>query len=452
MKPSLRRRLMLGLGGVMISAWIATAAFTYLDTRQLIGDLTDAHLKQSAEMLTRLLDRLPAAGAQEPGGLVLETDPGREFSFRIWTGGQRPGEGTGLHDVTRGGEAWRAFSAAGGNGQHVEVAVRNDIRAGFATRVASHLLHPLWIALPLLAVLIWAAVRWGLLPLDKIAATVAGRSASQLQPLTDANVPVEVLPLVSGLNELFARIAVSRERDRRFAADAAHELRTPLAAIKTHAQVAWQAQDLKTCRQAIEGVLAGVGRGTRVVEQLLSLARIDNAAAAAPFAPVDLKQVARQTIADFAPTAAARDIDLGMPGTDDEQLEINGNADLLAVLLRNLVDNALNYTPRGGQVSVTVERGGGAAMLRVEDDGPGLPPELRNRVLDRFFRVAGTGVEGSGLGLPIVAAIAEVHGAILTLSGRPGTRGLCVRVKFPPSGLSESQANAFSQPQTPNFL
>jgi two-component system sensor histidine kinase QseC len=382
-------------------------------------------------MLLQLLDRLPAADQQTPDGLILQTDPAKQFSFRIWAGSQRPDTVPGHSDAVRSGEVWRIFTTTDGKGQHVEVAVRQDVRAGFASRVASHLLHPLWIAVPLLAVLIWAAVRWGLLPLDKLAAGVAQRSPSQLQPLPQGKVPAEILPLVSSLNDLFARIAASRERDRRFAADAAHELRTPLAAIKTYAQIAEQAKDLDSCRQAVSGVLAGADRSTRVVEQLLALARIDNAAAAAAFTPVDLKAVARTTISELASKSATRNIELGLSDGNDEVLEVDGNADLLAVLSRNLVHNALNYTPAGGNVSVAVEPAGDAVILRVDDSGPGLPPELRTRVLDRFFRVAGTGVAGSGLGLSIVAAIAEVHGATLELGDRPGSQGLSVQVKFP---------------------
>ena len=452
MTGSLRRRLVLSLSCVMLTAWIATAAFTYFDTRQLIDEVTDAHLEQSAEMLLRLLDRLAAPGRETPEGVMLETDPGQQFSFRISagpraqdraepadTGEAAPDVAPGPRDMVRDGEGWRIFAATDGRGRRVEVAIRQDVRGSFAARVAAHLLHPLWIAIPLLAALIWATVRWGLGPLEKVAASVANRSASHLHPLRSGNAPTEILPLVSALNDLFARIAASRERDRRFAADAAHELRTPLAAIKAHAQVAERATDLQHCKQSIGDVLAGVERGTRVVEQLLALARIDRAASALDFVPVDLRAIVQKVIIELAPKAVSRDIDLGLSSPQEPGAMVDGNADLIAVLVRNLVDNALRYTPQRGQVSVAVGQEGEAITLRVEDTGPGIAPELRTRVVDRFFRVAGTGVEGSGLGLSIVSAIADAHGATFTLEDRANAPGLCARVAFPTPKLRHSR-------------
>jgi len=427
MSGSLRRRLVVSLCCVMAGGWAATAWFTYLDTRQLIDEAVDAHLAQSADMLLALLDRLPAPAGQAPDGAIVATDPAQEFSFRIATAPATQPLPGGFSDAGNG--ARRVYAAADQDGHRVEVAVSQQVRSAFAARVATHILHPLWIALPLLALLIWAAVRWGLRPLDRVAASVAGRSATQLEPLQSGPAPAEVLPLVTALNDLFARIARSRERDRRFAADAAHELRTPLAAIKTHAQVAQRAARAEDRRQALDGVLQGVERGTRIVEQLLALARVDDAAVT--FAAVDLMPVIRQTVIELAAKAAARNIDIGVSGPEDASCTVDGNADLLAVLIRNLVDNAVSYTPPRGQVMLTVARQGGAVTLRVEDTGPGLAPELRARVLDRFYRVAGTGIPGSGLGLSIAAAIAGLHGASLALEDRGTEPGLCARVSFP---------------------
>lgn len=431
MSGSLRRRLIVSLCCVMLGAWLATAYFTYLDTRRLIDEVVDSHLSQSANMLLTLLDRLSAAGLKSPTGIIVETDSTREFSFRIETGSAAPAPVAGYRDTAGGSGARRVFNATDVDGHSVEVAVGQDVRTGFAGRVAVHILHPLWIAIPLLAALIWATVRWGLRPLEKVAASVAQRSANHLDPLRTDAAPTEIMPLVVALNDLFARISRSRERDRRFAADAAHELRTPLAAIKAHAQVAQRATSLEECRQALDGVLAGVERGTRVVEQLLALARLDHAAAGAGFAAVDLAQIVRQTVIELAPKAAAKKIDLGLDAPEAAAAIVSGNADMLAVLVRNLIDNALSYTPQGGQVNVAVRSDGESTTLRVEDNGPGLTPQLRARVTDRFFRVAGTGVQGSGLGLSIVAAIAEMHGAQFALEDRGDGPGLCARLSVP---------------------
>lgn len=429
MGGSLRRRLAVSLCAVMAAGWAATAWFSYRDTRQLIDDAVDSHLVQSADMLLVLLDRLPASAGQTPDAMIVATDPVQEFSFRIWTSPGFTAPAGGFADVGSGRTARRLYAAADQDGHRVEVAVSQQVRQAFAARVAEHILHPLWIALPLLGLLIWTAVRWGLRPLDHLAASVARRSAAQLEPLKLEAAPAEVMPLVSALNELFSRIARSHERDRRFAADAAHELRTPLAAIKTHAQVALRAARPEDRQQALDGVIAGVERGTRIVEQLLALARIDDGALA--FATVDLMAAARQAVIDLAGKAAVRNIDISVSGPEDASSKVEGNGELLAVMIRNLVDNAILYSPKGGLVSIAVARGeGGVVTLRIEDRGPGLPPELRTRVLDRFYRVSSTGVQGSGLGLSIAVAIADLHGASLALEDRGAEPGLCAKVSF----------------------
>lgn len=440
MTGSLRRRLVLSLCGGMVTAWLATAYFTYFDTRSLIDEVTDEHLQQSAEVMLGFLDRLPPDALSTD--LMGELQPGQRLSYRILSPTSRPhtsadfnpsaGEWrAGFNDIIDKGEGWRVYGASNNAGTRVEVAVRQDVRASFAARVAAHILHPVWIAAPLLAVLIWGLVRWGLGPLERLTAGVKQRSPADLSPLSPQSVPTEVLPLVGALNNLFARIAVARERDRRFAADAAHELRTPLAAIRAHAQVASHAKDAAESHQAISDVLIGADRGTRIVEQLLALARVDHDALGKGAQPIDMAELARETIALMAPRAVARSIDLALevePGLD---ATVRGNADLLAAMLRNLVDNALRYIPEGAWVTVRLARGEGALLLRVEDSGPGIPSELRARVLHRFFRASGSTTPGSGLGLSIVAAIVESHHGSFTLAGRADGSGLIADVSLP---------------------
>ena len=440
MTGSLRRRLVLSLCGSMVTAWLATAYFTYVDTKSLIGEVTDEHLEQSAEMMLGLLGRLPPDALSTD--LAGERPPDQRLSYRILPptdrrdasddSGASAGEWrAGFSDIVDKGVGWRVYGASNGKGIRVEVAVRQEVRASFAARVAAHILHPVWIAAPLLAVLIWGLVRWGLGPLDRLTAGVKQRSPADLSPLRPQSAPTEVLPLVGALNSLFARIAVARERDRRFAADAAHELRTPLAAIRAHAQVARHAKDAAESQKAIADVLVGVDRGTRVVEQLLALARVEHDAMGEGAQPIDMAELARETIALMASAAVARNIDLGLevePGLDATVL---GNADLLSSMLRNLVDNALRYSPDGAWVTVRLARRGGDLLLRVEDSGPGIPSELRARVLHRFFRASGSATSGSGLGLSIVAAIVESHHGSLALSERAEGAGLIVDVSLP---------------------
>ncbi len=436
MTGSLRRRLVLSLCGSMVTAWLATAFFTYHDTSSLIDQVTDEHLQQSAEMMLGLVEHIPPD--RLPKVLAAERRPEQRLSYRLLPpeppGGTGPPDGdwrSGFSNITDNGEDWRVYRTGADAGTRVEVAVRQAVRESFAARIAAHILHPIWIAAPVLAVVIWLLVRWGLGPLERLTAGVRRRSPTDLSPLASRSAPTEVLPLVEALNALFARIKSARERDRRFAADAAHELRTPLAAIRAHAQVARSTDDIAECHAAVSEVLTGVDRGTRIVEQLLALARIDHSTTGESAQPIDMVDLVRDTVARMAPQAVAHNIDLALEVEANFVAVVRGNADLLAVMVRNLVDNALRYIPEGAQVTVQLSRRDDHLLLRVEDSGPGIPLELRERVKDRFFRINSTSASGSGLGLSIVVAIAEHHGGNLTLGERSGAPGLAAEVCLP---------------------
>jgi two-component system, OmpR family, sensor histidine kinase QseC len=227
------------------------------------------------------------------------------------------------------------------------------------------------------------------------------------------------------------------ENERRFTADAAHELRTPLAALQTHAEVALAARNARERDQALAHVTEGTQRASRLVAQLLVLARLDARSAPPPLAPVSLAQLAAAQVAELAPLAAQRGINLGLVEEGAQAAAVAGDADLLGVLLRNLVDNAVRYTPRGGTVDVALRPGPEQVLLEVVDTGPGIPEEERARVLERFHRIRGSGEEGSGLGLSIVARIAQLHRAPLTLAEGTGGRGLRVTVALPRAPLRE---------------
>lgn len=299
-----------------------------------------------------------------------------------------------------------------------------------AEHLIETLLMPLLISLPLLAAWIWFATRRGLAPLDAVAAEVGQRAPERLEPLAPATAPREIRPLLGALNDLFARMARTLDSERRFTADAAHELRTPLAALAMQAQVAMRARDAAERDHALRQILAGSQRAGRLVEQLLILARLDPAAGFSGN-EVDLAGLASEICAAHGAAVLEKDIALELEAP--APCPLRGNADMLRVLLRNLVDNAVRYTPRGGRIRIGVAARGGRPVLEVSDSGPGIPAAEHANVLRRFHRLAGQEVEGSGLGLSIVARIAELHGARLELGeglAAAGRLGLTVRVIF----------------------
>ncbi len=441
MKPSLRRRLLFLLSGTVLAAWLATAVFTYFDARKEIGEMLDAHLAQSAGLIAAQLEH--ELDDDRESTVPRQYKHERKIAFQVWdrkgrlllrsssapeTRLQSRSEGYGDAEID--GKRWRIFSRWDESRHYlVQVGERYELRNELAESVASHLLHPLYFALPALALLIWLAVGAGLAPLAGIAREVAQRAPDNLAHLDAGNAPREISPLIAALNALFDRLRTSLEQERRFTADAAHELRTPLAAVKTQAQVALGATGEAERGRALANVVSGTDRAARLVEQLLVLARLDPQTALPPGQRVDLQALAQQGVAELAPAAAGKGVEAGLaPG---EAAPVAGDAVLLAVLLRNLLDNAVRYTPPGGEVEVSVKPAAGGVSLAVVDSGPGIPEAERGKVFDRFHRVLGTGEEGSGLGLSIVRRIADLHRATVVLGEGPGGRGLRVEVTFP---------------------
>ncbi|MCX8086560.1 MAG: ATP-binding protein [Rhodocyclaceae bacterium] len=299
------------------------------------------------------------------------------------------------------------------------------VRHELAEHFLVTLFTPLAVGLPLLGAWIWFATRQGMKPLDGLAAEIAARAPERLDPLVPRAAPREIRPLIEALNGLFSRVAASLEAERRFTSDAAHELRTPLAAILAQAQVAQRARDAAERDHALAQIQAGSERARRLIDQLLTLARLDPAENL-PKEHLQLDRLAAEVCAEHGPLALEKAIALELEAP--REVFVDGSADLLRILLRNLLDNALRYTPAGGRVWVKVGAGPTAAELAVADDGPGIPAEERHNVLRRFYRLAGQDVAGSGLGLSIVARIAELHGARLLLEDNQP--GLKVRVEF----------------------
>ncbi len=440
MKTSLRRRLLFLLSGTVLAAWLATAVFTYFDARKEIGEMLDAHLAQSAGLIAAQLEH--ELEDEHEAKVPRQYRHERKIAFQVWDRKGRlllrsasapearlQSQSEGYGDAVIDGKRWRIFSRWDESRHYqVQVGERYELRDELAQSVASHLLHPLAVALPALALLIWLGVGAGLAPLGGVAREVARRAPDNLAHLDEASAPREISPLIGALNALFDRLRTSLEQERRFTADAAHELRTPLAAVKTQAQVALGATGEDERSRALGNVVAGTDRASRLVEQLLVLARLDPQKVLPHGQTVDLHELARQGVAEIAPAAAAKGVEVSLAAGD--AAPVAGDAVLLAVLLRNLLDNAVRYTPAGGEVEVSVLRATGGVSLAVVDNGPGIPEAERGRVFERFHRVLGSGEEGSGLGLSIVRRIADLHRAGVSLDAGPGGRGLRVEVRF----------------------
>jgi two-component system, OmpR family, sensor kinase len=361
---------------------------------------------------------------------------------------------------------WRVFGVQALT-RVIQVAQPMRIREQQAVDLALRTLTPFALLLPLLVTLIWFAVGHALEPLKRLTLLVQARKVTALDPLPDANLPGEVQPLVGALNDLLNRLAAALERERGFLADAAHELRTPLTALHLQMGTLARAANEAERADAMEKLSAGVQRAIRLVEQLLSLAR-QEPRVETPRTRIRLDDLAREVVAEMIPLADARNIDLGIsvpdlavpdlavpdpavsnpatsdpatPGTTTSNIVtskpafVMGDPDALRTLTRNLVDNAVRYTPPGGTVDVSVHDsttpGGEGSALQVVDTGPGIPPDERRRVFDRFYRPLGMAPPGSGLGMAIVKAIADAHGATVALDSGPGGNGLSVTVLFP---------------------
>jgi two-component system OmpR family sensor kinase len=339
---------------------------------------------------------------------------------------------------------WRVFGVQAMT-RVIQVAQPMSVRERRAAELAWQTLKPFALLLPVLALLIWFAVGHALEPLRRLTAQVKARRVDALDALPAERLPDEVQPLVLALNDLLGRLRAALERERAFMADAAHELRTPLTALYLQLGMLARASG-EAEREAAMGTLsAGVQRAIRLVEQMLALAR-QEPRAESRLVPVRLDELAREIVAELVPQADAGRIDLGVAAA--QPATIAGDPDAVGTLLRNLVDNAVRYTPAGGRVDVTVESAAGEARLTVSDDGPGIPPEERQRVFDRFYRRAGTAPSGSGLGLAIVKAIAAAHGATVSLAEGPSGKGLAVSVSFPAQSAVDTQPAAAVTPRS----
>lgn len=342
----------------------------------------------------------------------------------------------GFSDVWIDGEPWRFFVTADPDtNATVVVSEKYELREGLETHITRDSILIMLISYPFLGLLIWLIVGRGLDSLKKVASEVRNREPTYLEPVNTESVPAEIKPMIDELNELFHRLREAFEREKRFAADAAHELRTPLAALKAHAQVALKASTDEEKTAALRKVVVSVDRSTHVVQQLLTLSQMVPEASPTELVPVDLNKQAAEVIADLVPFAIAKntEIELIAPETISP---IMAFPTAINILIRNLVDNAIRYTPANSWVRVVISEDSESVILKVIDNGPGIPEELRERVFERFFRLLGNKSTGSGLGLGIVQQVAELNKAKVILDTPKTGQGLEVTVIF-----SKDQSN-----------
>ncbi|WP_127996694.1 ATP-binding protein [Piscinibacter defluvii] len=428
---SLKNRLLVALLGLLLGAAAVFGLATYRSVLAETEALFDYQLRQ---MALSLRDQ----GEIAPDQAQALADEQLDFVVQIWTEDGRSIYASRLHpelparallgfaDVQAGGQTWRTFGVAT-RARVIQVAQPRPVRQRLAAGTALRSVLPLLVVAPLFVLLGGWIVARTLAPLRRVATEVRGRDALALAPLPEAGLPDEVAPLVAALNGLLGRLGQALDAQRAFVADAAHELRSPLTALKLQLQMLRRAADEPARQAATEQLAQGIERAARLVEQLLALARSEPGAAAA-LESLDLAELARQALADLLPLAAARGSTLELQA--DAPVPLQGERAGLTALVRNLADNALRHSPPGGRVELRVGHEGGAAQLVVDDSGPGIPPAERDKVFDRFVRRAGQEEPGSGLGLAIVRAVAQRHGAEVTLGESP-LGGLRVAVHWP---------------------
>lgn len=445
---SLRRRLLWFVLVAILLAAVLQAVTAYRGALRQADAMFDDHLQQMARSLRGGIPLgLPQAEDEGDSGYDLYVQiwgqDGTQI-FRSTRSALPPRAVLGFSDVEAHGNRYRVYTLQTPL-QTVQIAQDLSARTARARVLALRAVLPFAWLTPLLMLAVWWIIKRSLAPIERTRRVVAGRAANDFSPLNGEGLPDEVRPLVDELNLLFGRVRHAFEAQKNFVADAAHELRSPLTALKLQAQALRRLDADSAAREAsIASLNQGIDRAIRLVEQLLMLAREEagSGQAAVSAGWVDLQQVVQLAVADVLPQAGHKHIDLGLsdhsptPKTPEasEMPAVFGQAEALRILLRNLLENAVKYTPPGGQVDVSLEAQQGQPVLTVEDSGPGIAPENRPRVFDRFFRASDTAQEtGSGLGLAIVKVIADRHGATLALDSSARLGGLKVEVRFAPA-------------------
>jgi signal transduction histidine kinase len=468
LQPSLVRRLLLAQMATSALLWVVLAGLIALDVEDddeaktrdimrrgaaLVLPLVQA-LEAQPDLLAQSLRRLDefqrSVGAPAGASAGLSDRAPQLPRIYLWREGQLAyrsvdaqadfkvdtTQGEPLRKVTVNGMPWHQYveDSADKRIRFVALAPATLEAYGFTPWSRSWLVLPLLVSLPLLLLPAWLSVRLALRPWARVSREIASRGCDDLQPLRFTPDHRELRPLTGAVDQLLARLRAARTRERSFIADAAHELRTPIAAIQVHAEALKERKLLPHELELLDGLLKSKDRAARLVSQLLALTRSDAPPEATLAVALDLEALAQAVLAPWAPLAKQRGVELEL--TSQPGCAVVGDAESLGVLIDNLVSNAVKYSPPGATVHVTMARDADFVQLTVADEGPGIAAELRARVFDRFFRAPGQTQTGSGLGLAIAKAVADRHGATLELSSGAASKGLQVRLRLPANGVA----------------
>ena len=438
---SIRRKLLLTLIGALLLAGFSTAAATFFSAQAEFNEFLDSHLQDTAESLASNLSfsehehdfkHLTIVGGTKAYRIIAQIyDSETNTAWHTSDAINLPLPDTpGFASEKLDGRMWRVYSMVSGPyiitvGQ--DMAVRTELASSSTFRV----LQPLLFLLPFIAIAVWIIVGEGLSPLERTARSVARRSPTCLEPISTKKLPTELEGLVTSINRLMERLKTSLSAQQRFASDAAHELRTPLTALKLQVQMAQRAKTPEKQAQYFAKVNEGINRATRLVQQLLTLARIDPETSDRPVTTLNLESMIESVAEDMRPIAQQKEITIT---TKVAPASTEGMEDAIRLMVTNLTDNAIRYTPEQGHIELRCDTTDDKAIIEISDNGPGIAPEERERVFDRFYRALGTKTSGTGLGLAIVKRIVDIHhGQIVIDDGLDG-QGTTFRITLPRLG------------------
>lgn len=439
---SIKTRLLAAITIALTLATLCAAAAIYFSVENEINRLLDNSLRQVALAYqnVRSQDILRIRRdffAQDESMVVQIIDPNTGAKALSRSMDPLPiADQIGFSNVKIGGEIWRLYTTQNSYGQIIEVAQPTFVRSEIALQSAKSVLLPLFFMLVLIALVCQIIIGQGFRALSRTASAIGRRSPSSLTPLSLKGLPAEIEPLVSSLNNLLEQLSDSLKAQKRFASDAAHELRTPLTALTLQIQLAERAKTEEARQKAFGRLKDGIKRATRLVTQLLTMARLDPDNRSQPLLPLDLTALAHSVCDELAPLAAQKNIEL--KAASDKPAVAIANEDALRLLMNNLCDNAMRYTPADGHIEIRTYIRDSKAFIEVCDDGPGVPETERERIFERFYRAEGTKtIPGTGLGLAIVRRVAELHGGTHSLDAGLNGKGVCFRISFPVAGAQE---------------
>ncbi len=447
-RDSLQRHLSLRLSAAILIVALLGGVFAFLSAFDEAYEFQDDALRQVATLFDHPLLAIAQTGAAHEAP---DIDPESRFFIRILAPVPAPAPGAesrpalpdtlpeGIQTVRTGGETYRVLVRTLASGQRLAVAQDTDVRDEIALHSALRTLAPLLLLVPILLLVVSNLVRTIFKPVVDLSVEIDRRREQELQPIDTERLPAEIWPFVRAINRLLRRVDKAMAQQRRFVADAAHELRTPLTALSLQAERLAQAEMPRDARERLATLRQGIDRGNALLEQLLAFARAQ-VSTNAPLAAVSVQQVFRRALEDLMPLAEQKGIDIGLAGGADARV-VADEFDLV-ILVKNLLANAIRYTPRSGRIDLSVSSTAGATRVVIEDSGPGIPEAERERVFEPFYRILGQDEVGSGLGLAIVQSIAARIGAHVHLgaAGDPPRPGLRVEVTFPAAPRGSADA------------